>query len=130
MIEQRPTTPILRNVAKHAMLNLIPFARAGRKVAEWITNFTLTPETVTPLANDGGRLRWKIENEGFNVQKNGGYGLTHRYSQDAIASKVFYLLLQIAHLLAQLIEASSLFRAACPAGVGSARNLAQRLLEA
>lgn len=97
---------------------------------KWITNFTLTPATVTPLANDGGRLRWKIENEGFNVQKNGGYGLTHRYSQDAIASKVFYLLLQIAHLLAQLIEAGSLFRAACPAGVGSARNLAQRLLEA
>jgi hypothetical protein len=97
---------------------------------KWITNFTVTAKTVAPLANEGGRLRWKIENEGFNIQKNGGYGLTHRYSQDATASKIFYLLLQIAHLLAQLIEAGSLLRAACPAGVGSARNLALRLLEA
>jgi hypothetical protein len=97
---------------------------------KWITNFTITAKRADRLANDGGRLRWKIENEGFNVQKNGGYGLTHRYSQDPTASKVFYLLLQIAHLLAQLLYASSLFRAACPAGVGSARNLAQRLLEA
>lgn len=97
---------------------------------KWITNFTVTLQTVTALANEGGRPRWKIENEGFNVQKNGGYGLEHRYSQDATASKIFYLLLQIAHLLAQLVEAGSLFRAACPAGVGSARNLAFRWLEA
>jgi hypothetical protein len=34
MIDQRPTTPILRDVAKHAMLNLISFACAGRKVAD------------------------------------------------------------------------------------------------
>jgi hypothetical protein len=97
---------------------------------KWITNFTVTLKTVATLANEGGRLRWKIENEGFNVQKNGGYGLKHRYSRDATASKVFYLWLQIAHLLAQLVEAGSLFRAACPAGVGSARNLAQHWLEA
>jgi len=39
------------------------------------------------------RLRWKIENEGFNVQKNlGGFNLEHPYSQDPNASKVFYLL--------------------------------------
>jgi hypothetical protein len=97
---------------------------------KWITNFSVTARTVTPLANQGGRLRWKIENEGFNVQKNGGYALEHPYSTDANASKVFYLLLQIAHLLFQLIEAGQLFRTTFPAGVGSARNLAQRLLEA
>ncbi len=43
--------------------------------------------------------------------------LEHRYSQDPIAGKVFYLLLQIAHLLAQLIEYGSLFRQAFPNGV-------------
>lgn len=37
---------------------------------------------------------------------------------------------QIAHLLAQLIEKGSLFRQAFPAGVGSAQNIAFRLLEA
>jgi hypothetical protein len=97
---------------------------------KWITNFNVTAPKVVALANEGGRLRWKIENEGFNVQKNGGYALEHVYSQDANAGKVFYLLLQMAHLLAQLIEHGSLFRQAFPQGVGSAKNIAFRLLEA
>ena len=97
---------------------------------KWITNFTVKIINVIELANQGGRLRWKIENEGFNVQKNGGYALEHAYTRHAVAAKVFYLLLQLAHSLAQLIERGSLFRQAFPAGVGSAKNLAWRLLEA
>jgi hypothetical protein len=97
---------------------------------KWITNFNGTASKVVSLANQGGRLRWKIENEGFNVQKNGGYALEHVFSQDATAGKVFYLLLQIAHLLSQLIDHGSLFRTAFPKGVGSAKNIAFRLLEA
>lgn len=97
---------------------------------KWITNFNPKPNTVITLANQGGRLRWKIENEGFNVQKNGGYALEHVFSRNATASKVFYYLLQIAHTIAQLIERGSLFRKAFPSGVGSAKNIALRLLEA
>ena len=97
---------------------------------KWITNFRVTAPRVVTLANDGGRLRWKIENEGFNVQKNGGYALEHVYCAHPTAGKVFYLLLQMAHLLAQLLEHGSLLRQAVPAGVGSAKNLAFRLLEA
>jgi hypothetical protein len=97
---------------------------------KWITNFTVKPNRVITLANQGGRLRWKIENEGFNVQKNGGFELKHAYTRDLTASKVFYYLLQIAHTLAQLIQRGSLFRQAFPAGVGSAKNIALRLLEA
>ena len=82
------------------------------------------------ISNKGGRLRWKIENEGFNVQKNGGYNLEHAYSRDPNARKIFYLLLQIAHLIFQLIEKGSLFRKAFPKGLGSQRNLAKRILEA
>ena len=97
---------------------------------KWLCNFTVTPQNVTTLTNQGGRLRWKIENEGFNVQKHGGYALEHAYSQNPTAAKVFYFLLQIAHLLSQLLERGSLFRHAFPAGLGSAKNLALRLLEA
>jgi hypothetical protein len=97
---------------------------------KWITNFTVKAKQVITLANEGGRIRWKIENEGFNVQKNGGFDLEHAYTHDHVASKVFYFLLQIAHLIAQLIEKGSLFRKAFPAGVGSAKNIAFRLLEA
>ena len=96
----------------------------------WITNFNVKTHNVMALANEGGRIRWKIENEGFNVQKNGGFNLEHAYTTDPVASKIFYLLLQIAHLIAQLVEKGSLFRQAFPAGVGSAKNIAFRLLEA
>jgi len=96
----------------------------------WITNIKTTFNNVDVLSNNGGRLRWKIENEGFNVQKNGGYNLEHAYSRDPNARKVFYLLLQIAHLLFQLIEKGSLFHKAFPKGLGSQRNLAKRILEA
>ena len=97
---------------------------------KWVTNFTVTAKRVTTLANEGGRLRWKIENEGFNIQKNGGFELEHVYSQDPTASKIFYFLLQMAHTLLQLVEHGSLFRKVFPAGVGSSKNIAVRLLEA
>lgn len=97
---------------------------------KWITNFPVKITNVIELSNQGGRLRWKIENEGFNVQKNGGYALEHIFTHHPVSAKVFYLLLQLAHTLAQLIERGSLFRKAFPDGVGSAKNLAWRLLEA
>jgi hypothetical protein len=96
----------------------------------WITNFRLEDNRVIALADQGGRIRWKIENEGFNVQKNGGYDLEHAYTTDPVASKVLYYLLQMAHLIAQLIEKGSLLRRAFPHGLGSAKNIAFRLLEA
>ena len=97
---------------------------------KWLTNFIPTARNVDTLANQAGRLRWKVENEGFNIQKNGGFNLEHPYSQNDTARKVFYYLLQIAHLLFQLMEKGSLFRQAFPQGVGSLRNIAFRLLEA
>jgi hypothetical protein len=97
---------------------------------KWVTNFDLNPKRAIPLANSGGRLRWKIENEGFNTQKNGGFELEHPYSENENARKIFYLLLQIAHTIFQLIEKGSLFKKAFPKGVGSAKNIAKRLLEA
>lgn len=109
-----------------------PEARQGQVTTrfKWVTHLNLKATSVVTIANEGGRLRWKIENEGFNVQKNGGYALEHAYSRDEVATKVFYLLLQLAHTLAQLLERGSLFRKPFPAGVGAAKNLALRLLEA
>ena len=52
-------------------------------------------------------MRWKIENEGFNTQKNGGYGLGHKYSRSTFACyKNYYQCLQIAHIVNQLVEQS------------------------
>jgi hypothetical protein len=50
-----------------------------------------------------GRLRWNIENEGFNTQKNQGYGLSHKYSRVShVATCNYYQCLQIAHMINQL----------------------------
>jgi hypothetical protein len=38
---------------------------------KWVTNYKVSHKNVMTLSNDGGRMRWKIENEGFNVQKKG-----------------------------------------------------------
>ena len=51
-----------------------------------------------------GRMRWKIENEGFNIQKNGTFDIGHLYSRNQIAIKAHYLLIQIAHAIRQLLE--------------------------
>ncbi len=72
---------------------------------------------------------WKIENQGFNIQKNGGFNLEHAYSTGPRQIKNFYLLLQIAHLLTQLMERGSLLTQDAKRLFGSLSNLARRLAE-
>ncbi len=104
-------------------------AGQDKKCFAWLTNFTIRPENVVALGNRGGRCRWKIENEGFNIQKNGGFNLEHAYSTGERQIKNFYVLLQIAHMILQLIECGSLLGADCKRLFGSIRNLAKRLAE-
>lgn len=51
-----------------------------------------------------GRRRWKIENEGFNIQKNRTFDIGHLYSKNSTAIKVHYLMIQIAHTIRQMLE--------------------------
>lgn len=103
----------------------------------WITNKPLSATNVAAVAFHGGRSRWKIENQGFNLQKNSGLNLEHAYSEDPDTLKSFYYLLQIAHLFLQMLEMGSLLRqlarlygAETAVGLfGSLKNIAQRLLE-
>ena len=55
-----------------------------------------------------GRKRWKIENEGFNVQKNGIFHISHLCSRNENAIKIHYYLIQIAHIIRQLLEYGSI----------------------
>ena len=67
-----------------------------------ITDISIS-ENNCSLISHIGRLRWKIENEGFNEQKNGGYKLKHKYSRTSFnASQNYYQCLQIAHMINQL----------------------------
>ena len=55
-----------------------------------------------------GRSRWKIENEGFNEQKNGTFCISHLCSRNETALKIHYYLIQIAHIIRQLLEVGSI----------------------
>ncbi len=94
----------------------------------WITNFTVACASVITLANQGGRLRWKIENEGFDIQKNHGYALEHAYATNEWAVKNFYFLLQVAHAINQLMVKGAL-RREFGQYVGSLKNFLRRLAE-
>lgn len=100
----------------------------GEHYFAWITDLNVGCASVVTLANQGGRLRWKIENEGFNIQKHGGYGLEHAYSQNENAGKIFYFLLQVAHALNQLMIKGGLLGNFAQT-FGSIRNYLRRLAE-
>jgi hypothetical protein len=75
----------------------------------YLTDFTLNRENLITIA-DGGRKRWTIENEGFNVQKT-GYELEH-FCDCSTFEVMFalYLLLQLAHAFMQLLARSDLIQ--------------------
>jgi hypothetical protein len=74
----------------------------------YITNIAQDKDNVIETA-DSGRLRWKIENEGFNTQKNLGYALEHKYSRNSFpAMQNYYQIMQIAHMINQMAEQSRL----------------------
>ena len=119
----------------HALLCEETRAAHGQTFA-WITDLPLSAANVLEVADRGGRVRSKIENQGFNLQKNSGLNLEHAYSTDPDVLKAFYYLLQIAHLFLQMFEMGSLLQhlareySSRPRKLfGSLKNLAQRLLE-
>ena len=90
----------------------------------WLTNFNVDRDNVIIIAQ-GGRLRWTIENEGFNEQKT-GYELEHFCDcKDLEVMTCLYLLLQVAHLFMQLLARSNLIEP-----VSTLTFLADLLLEA
>lgn len=83
-------------------LSWLCLEEAGNRFS-WVTNITISGAGMATEMAGFGRLRWKIENEGFNTQKNHGYNLEHKYSRtDFNATKNYYQCMQIAHLFEQL----------------------------
>ena len=101
-------------------VNLLEYGKCGKRVYKkapqkgkcveeresfwFITDLPVDRWNAKALAQYG-RLRWKIENEGFNTQKKQGYHLEHQYSRDYQALKNHYYLIQIGHMIAQIMEA-------------------------
>ena len=70
---------------------------------QWLTSIRITRNNAEKTAG-AGRKRWKIENEGFNRQKNWQGDITHACSHDAAAMKNHYLMTQISDMIKQLYE--------------------------
>ena len=85
-------------------INIIKYTE-DKKGTEFVymTDLSITNKNIEETIYIG-RKRWKIENEGFNIQKNGTFDIGHLYSKDSTAIKVHYLMIQIAHMIRQLLE--------------------------
>jgi len=76
----------------------------------FITNLKVVEKQVDAL-EEMAQQRWKIENQGFDIQKHHGYALEHIYCRAPNAIKVVYQLIQIAHLINQLFIQADLLGA-------------------
>lgn len=101
----------------------------GNKISrfKWLTDLSITQANCLALADEGGRCRWKIENQGFNIQKRGEFALEHAYSLHPMVWKLFYLLLQIVHNWEQCVLYSEAFAQFKPAQGRTRRGLFERL---
>ena len=91
----------------------------------WITDIELTNRNIEEMVKYG-RKRWKIENEGFNTQKNILYKIEHLNSKNPNAMKNHYLLTQIADILMQLYLAGTKVLKELKQAI---KNTSSRLLE-
>lgn len=74
----------------------------------WITNRKITRQNVRKIIYCA-KLRDYIENQGFREQKiTSGIDLEHVYSKNIKAIKVIYTIIQITHLILQIIEHSNI----------------------
>ena len=73
----------------------------------YISNLNIKDNNIEEIVNMG-RRRWKIENEGFNQQKNGTFCISHVSSRHIVGLKIQYYLIQIAHIIRQLLEYGSI----------------------
>ena len=91
---------------KEEIMNVFEYEYEGKDKKQkttfgWITNLEINKRNLKELIQ-AGRWRWKIENEGFNNQKNGLYRIEHLNSRNSNAMKNHYLITQIADILMQL----------------------------
>jgi hypothetical protein len=127
---------------RHWELKAIQYRGEGPKGERsrwaWLVrgDLVVNARTVEGVVWGVGRPRWREENQGFNEQKNGGMNLEHAYSEGGHFG-AYYLLLQVAHILMQLVEKGGLLRGlARQAGkrsavalLGGLRNIAACLVE-
>lgn len=108
-------------------VNILEYRQTDPKGKElnfsWVTNILLSKINVAKIA-EGGRARWKIENETFNTLKNLGYNFEHNYGHGKkYLSTVLCLLMMLAFLVDQVQELCCTLFQRCKKFAGTYRNL-------
>lgn len=94
---------LVKNYSYHKhFFNIVRFIE-NNKTFTYITNLDINDKNISDIVLLG-RNRWKIENNGFNLQKNNTFDITHMCSYNYNAMKVHYFFIQFAHTIRQLLE--------------------------
>lgn len=122
----------------HNFINGVPYNKRLLNIVEtneviedatknfvFVTSLNITEKNLGSISS-AGRSRWKIENQGFNNQKNIRYDITHSCCFDNQAMKNHYILIQIADILRQLLEHGSAAIKEIKAGI---KEISSRILE-
>lgn len=95
---------------KSCKFNIVRFIEKTKdskdKIFTYITNLAVNDNNIKQVIVLG-RKRWKIENQGFNNQKNIYFDITHMCSLNYNAMKAHYLFAQFAHTIRQLLDLGS-----------------------
>ena len=85
-------------------INVIKYTDVKKKTEfVYITDLPITNKNIEYTIKVG-KNRLKIENEGFNIQKNGTFDIGHIYSKNYNEMKAHYFFIQFAHTIRELLE--------------------------
>ncbi len=92
------------------LINVIKFIEIKNNketTFRYITDLLVNDNTIKDIVKLG-RNRWKIENNGFHMQKHGTFNISHMCSRNDNAMKCHYFFIQFAHTVRQLLEQGNL----------------------
>ena len=97
-------------VFKENFINVFKYIEVKKKqkiTFKYISNLKITNNNIKEIVSLG-RKRWKIENEGFYMQKHRTFNICHMNSRNDNAMKCHYFFIQFAHTIRQLFEKGSI----------------------
>lgn len=92
------------------LINVFKYKETNKNketIFRYISNIKISNSNIKEVV-ELGRKRWKIENEGFYMQKHRTFNISHMNSRNDNAMKCHYFFIQFAHTIRQLLEKGSI----------------------
>ena len=114
------------NSEHKTMVNVLRYRETKKEKTSkwiWVTDFKLNENNIKQIMQ-GGRARWRIENETFNTLKNQGYNFEHNYGHGyKNLSTVLALLMMLAFFIDQVQQSVNCLFMGAYAREGTKRSL-------